>query len=294
MTEPGGAAWTGRTGLLALRERLHAWARTRDGVLGALAFGSTERSDRPADDWSDLDLVLLVADAGPWLADLSWTDEIGASWLRFVHRAPIPGVDVVQVLFAGGYDVDLVPMDATGLAVLGDPAVAGEVMGPGARVLRDDDGRLETVAAGAAPPAATRLPDRAAWDHVTATFLYQAAWATKRLRRGERWRAWDDTAGYMRARLLRMLEWLAVARGVPGVFPEARKQETWLPTDVAARLPATFAGYDDDALADALPALVSLFGDAGREVAAATGFPYPEAAEREIRDWMAARLAEPP
>ena len=147
-----------RAGLLALRDRLHAWAASRDGITGALAFGSTERSDRPADAWSDLDLVLLVPDAAAWRADLSWTDEIGPSWLRFVHPAPIPGVDVVQVLFAGGYDVDLVPIDAAGLEVLRDPAVAGEVMGPGARVLRDDDGRLGPVAAGAAAPSPPPSP----------------------------------------------------------------------------------------------------------------------------------------
>jgi hypothetical protein len=197
---------------------------------------------------------------------------------------------VVQVLFAGGYDVDLVPLDAAGLAVLGDPEVAGEVMGPGARVIRDDDGRLGPVAAAATAPAPLALPDRETWDHVTQTFLYQGPWAVKRLRRGERWRAWDDTARYMRHRLLRMLEWQAVARGRPGVFPEARKLEAWLPADVAARLPVTFAGYDDAQLAAALPALVALFGEAAREVAAATGFPYPADAEREISAWMAARL----
>ena len=37
-------AWSGLAGLLVVRDRLHAWAASRDGILGALAFGSTERA----------------------------------------------------------------------------------------------------------------------------------------------------------------------------------------------------------------------------------------------------------
>ena len=49
--------WDGIDGLLDLRSRLHDWARTDERILAAVAFGSTERTDRPADAWSDLDLL---------------------------------------------------------------------------------------------------------------------------------------------------------------------------------------------------------------------------------------------
>jgi aminoglycoside 6-adenylyltransferase len=68
--------WTGRAGLLDLGDRLHAWARERDDILAAAAFGSTQRTDRPADDWSDLDLLLVVDQVDSWLADTSWVEEI--------------------------------------------------------------------------------------------------------------------------------------------------------------------------------------------------------------------------
>jgi hypothetical protein len=42
-----------------LRDRLHSWARGRDEIRGAATFGSTQRQDRPADDWSDLDLLFV-------------------------------------------------------------------------------------------------------------------------------------------------------------------------------------------------------------------------------------------
>lgn len=284
--------WAGIEGLLALRARLHAWVAARDGIDGAVAFGSTERSDRPADDWSDLDLLFAVSDVAPWLDDLAWTDEIGETWLRFVHPAPVPGVAVVQVLFAGGYDVDLVPLDGDGLSVLELPEVRDAVVGAGARIVRPGSSRLEALAAAGATPAGVEPPSEAAFRFTVDTFLYQVAWATKRLRRGERWRAWDDHADYLRKRHLAMLEWQALARGTPGVFPDGRKLERWVDAPTAEALPGTFAGYDDASLAAALPRLFDAFTGAAREVAAAYGLSYPADAEREIRAWVSARLAE--
>ena len=280
--------WSGIDGLLATRDRVHAWAAAHPDIQAAVAFGSTERADRPADAWSDVDLLFVVADAGPWFADLSWVDAIAPSWVRLVTPAPIPGIDVVQVVFAGGYDADLIPVDARGLAALADPDVAAEVFGHGARVVFDR--------AGVAPPIPTTtrpavtLPDAAAFDQVVSTWLFQLVWATKRLRRGELWRAHDDIDDYLRDRLLTMLEWHALTRGVSEVFPDARRLERWLPADVAADLPETFARYDPASIAEALRRSHALFRRMALEVAERVGFAYPVDADAAIAAWMEARL----
>lgn len=284
-------AWRGHEGLLALRERLHAWARDEPRVLGAVAFGSTERADRPADEWSDLDIALLVDDPAAWLGDLGWVDAIAPVWVRLVFPAPIPGFAVVQVLFAGGYDIDIIPFGRDQLATLRDPDVAPVVFGGGARVLVDREASLGWVS-GVGNPPPPAAPTREAFDHVVAVFLHQTAWATKRLRRGELWRAHDDVDDFMRDRLLTMLEWHALARGVPGVAPESRRLERWLPADVAAELPGTFATFDARSIAVSLVRSLRLFGRIGREVAVRYGYAYPEDAHRALRAWLVERLAE--
>jgi aminoglycoside 6-adenylyltransferase len=291
------SSWDGIAGLLAMRKRLHDWARADERVIAAVAFGSTERSDRPADAWSDLDLLFLVDQASPWFDDLSWVDAIGRSWLRLVNDAPVPGVRVVQVLFEGGYDADLLPIDAAALEVVLDPMVAAEVFGHGARVVVDRTGAFGNLAGpdgtvAIAPEASVRPPTREAFDHVVATFLYQTVWATKRLSRGELWRAHDDVDDYMRDRLLTMLEWHALARGVDGVYPESRKLEAWVPRDVADELPDTFATYDAESVGRALPAGQTLFRRLAREVASHWGLEYPDPADAAIERWVAERLAE--
>jgi aminoglycoside 6-adenylyltransferase len=262
-----------------------------------VAFGSTERTDRHADAWSDLDLLFVVDDEVAWLDDLSWVDAIGQSWIRLVNASPLPDIRVVQVLFAGGYDVDLIPVDRELLGVLEIPDVAAELFGHGSRVVVDRIGAFDALmdATGSFPVTAgsgVRPPTAEAFAETVAIFLYQTVWATKRLLRGERWRAHDDVDDYMRDRLLTMVEWHALALDIEGVFPESRKLEMWIPPHVAAELPATFAQYDDASIAQALVRGHALFRRLAREVAARWDFAYPDAADAEIEDWVRDRLAE--
>jgi hypothetical protein len=88
-----------------------------------------------------------------------------------------------------------------------------------------------------------------------------------------------------------MLEWHALARGIEGIFPEARRLEVWLPRDVAERLPDTFARYDDRSIAEALINGHTLFRLLAHEVADHWGFEYPDTEDAEIERWVRDRLA---
>ena len=83
-----------------------------------------------------------------------------------------------------------------------------------------------------------------------------------------------------------MLEWHALARGVAGVFPESRQLERWVPPDVGAELPGTFARYADVFIAEALVRSQALFRRLAREVADRWDLPYPDAVDSQIKDWV--------
>ena len=294
---PARERWAGLDGLLEVRAALHAWARGDPRIHAAVAIGSTERVDRPHDAWADLDLLFVVDDPNAWSADLRWVEAIGPSWIRLVNASPLPGIQVVQVMFAGGYDADLIPISPDQVAVFETPEVASEVFGHGATVLIDRSGAFSNLidATGAFPTATIQPvgpPTSAEFERTVNVFLYQAVWATKRLRRGERWRAHDDVDDYMRDLMLRMIEWHALARRVDGVMPESRQLERWAPPDVQADLPATFAAYDDGSIAEALVRSRALFRRLAREVAERWSFTYPEAADAEIEAWVRDRLAD--
>ncbi len=288
-------AWRGLAGVHALADRIEEWARGRQDIRALAFFGSLRRKDRPGDDWSDVDALLVVEDLAAWTGerDAPWVHEIAPVWINLLHPSPIPGIEVRQVIFAGGYDSDLIVVDREKLKILtDDPAVARVVLGHGYVVVFDHD----DVFAAMPPPAEgadIALPTADEFHYVVSTTLYQMIWATKHFRRGEHWRAFDDLNCYMKERLLKLLEWQALAVGTKDVFPAARRLEHWAPPAELAAARRTFANGDPHAFAAALLAHHDLARSIAQPLAKRLGWEYPDAADKSIRAWVEARLAEP-
>ena len=49
-----------------LIERFVQWAQTDDNIRAAIVIGSRARVDHPADEWSDLDILILANDPAPY------------------------------------------------------------------------------------------------------------------------------------------------------------------------------------------------------------------------------------
>lgn len=72
----------------ALERRFVSWAEARRDVRAAVVIGSRARTDLPADEWSDLDVLVFVEDPGPYLADASWLGSLGRPLLTFTEGTP--------------------------------------------------------------------------------------------------------------------------------------------------------------------------------------------------------------
>jgi aminoglycoside 6-adenylyltransferase len=292
----GTAAWKGLAGVHGLAERIEQWARQRPDVVALAFFGSLRRADRPGDDWSDVDAMIVVNSLEPWVgeADAAWVQEIGPAWINFPHPSPIPGVEVRQVIFDGGYDSDLVVVDREKLKIVTeDPETARMVFGHGYTVAFDQDHIFDTLPQPSSV-ADVALPGRDEFHFTVATSLYQLVWATKHFRRGEYWRACDDLDCYLKERLLKLLAWRAVVAGTPDVFPGGRQIEKWAEaTDIKAAR-STFSGGDPRTFAQALLAHHDLLRRIAKPIAKQLGFAYPDTADARIREWVEHRLAEAP
>ena len=55
--------------------------------------GSAARADCPADEWSDLDLIMVATDPLPYLSSADWAEDLGEPWVSTVERAPGGDVD---------------------------------------------------------------------------------------------------------------------------------------------------------------------------------------------------------
>jgi aminoglycoside 6-adenylyltransferase len=271
----------------AIVQRFVTQARSDATIRAAVVVGSRARTDHPADEWADLDILVWSDDRDRYLDHAAWLAELGDPLITFVEDGPDPRVRERRALFAGGLDVDFAFVDSSGLTATGPPLrdLAQLVLGRGVRILLDPEGIVATILAGMPPQRAARraeAPDASALDRVTADFWYHAVWTAKHLRRGELWWAKGSCDGHLKGLLLSVLEWDAATAGRDPWF-RGRYLEEWADPPTVAGLRGAFARYDADELWSALAVTMDLFSRVARRVAGRLAVTYPDEAEGHAR-----------
>ena len=245
------------------------WAREQPDVHAAVVVGSRAREDTPADRWSDLDVFLVVDDPVPYLANEGWIAEFGTPVLTFLEPTAVGQERERRVLYETGEDVDL---PILGLASLDRIDIAGGLLARGYRVLVDEIGlevRLAAVASQVEPAPAL---EQAELTELASDLWYHALWAAKKLRRGEVLTAKGCIDGYLKARLVTLLQWHARAVD-PSVdtWHDARFIERWADPGALAALERAYAYYDVRDVARALWETIDLFQGLEEETARRLG-----------------------
>lgn len=271
----------------AIAERFVAWASTEDAVRAAVVIGSRARSDHPADEWADLDIVVLTEASSDYVRDPSWIGSIGDAWISFIEPTAGGHGSERRVLFAGGVDVDFafIAVHEIEALALADPRAAGTAFGRGFRILLDKDGVAARLlgATPVSPAQSAVMPDAATFEQAACDFWYHAVWTAKHLRRGELWWAKLACDTHMKELLRRVLEWEAVAAGRDPWF-RGRFFEEWADPVLLRDLRSAFARYDEDEVWAALATTMDLFGAASRRTAEALGVPCPPRVEERARE----------
>ncbi len=272
-----------------LIERFVAWAQARADLRAAIVLGSRARADRPADDWSDLDIVLVVTDPKPYLISADWLMDIGNFWITFVEPTATGGEMERRVLFKDGLDVDfsIVPYARIEQMIQdGFPTEVVEGFRRGMRVLLDRDGLAGRLNPTDTEPASPRSPTPAEFLQEINDFWYHAVWTAKKLRRGELWTAKSCCDGYMKRLLLKAMEYQA--RAVNGwhydTWHNGRFLERWADPRALEGLRRAFAHYDEDDIWRALLATMDLFRWLTMETAERMSYPYPALADERATE----------
>ncbi|WDL97060.1 aminoglycoside 6-adenylyltransferase [Alicyclobacillus sp. ALC3] len=264
----------------ALVERIVQWAVRGDDIRLVVIIGSRARTDRPADLWSDLDLLVFTTNPDLYLSSTTWLSEFGEHHLTFLESTAVGDFVERRVLFDDGLDVDFIPLPMN--VIEGDvvPEMSG-VLQRGYRVLVDKDGfrsKLED-AAGVAKDfevSAPIMPTDASFLHLANDFLYHAVWSAKKLCRGELWTARMCCDGLMKRQLLQMMEWHHQACiGLLDTWHEGRFLDSWADPSVLNDVRQSFCVYDVDSVWTALLTTVDVFGGLGKKLAGQLRYEYP-------------------
>ena len=282
--------------LQELCERFVTWAESHPDIRSAMVVGSQARTDRPADEWSDLDLVIVATDPDRYLDTADWLEQLGTPWVTFVEGT-IARTRERRALFAGALDVDFNFFTPEQFQqVFRDGALAPTVLHRGARVLLDKEEIIPSLPPPSAEAPAVGPPNEAKFLEIINEFWYRAVWTAKKLRRGELYIAILNCDGVMKRLLREMLE--RHARAIHGwqydTWHDGRFLERWTDPRALAALRAAYAHYDADDIRRALLATMDLFRWVSRETAERLGFSYPAMAEERAVEWVQNCLSEGP
>lgn len=276
--------------------RLLRWATDREAVRAMLLTSTRAVPGAAVDGLSDYDVILIVREIAPFVADRGWVGAFGevlvACWDPI---APDRDYGIGQsgnvVQYADGLKIDFRLWPVELLRRIADaPALPAE-LDAGYRVLLDKDG----LADGLRPPGhRAYIPARPTEGEFLALvndFFVGAPYVAKGLLRGELLPAkWCLDYDMRHVYLVPLLAWRAECDhgwAVPiGALGKGLRRR--LPPDLWADFERTFAGAGVAENWAALFAMLVLFGRVAREVGAHLGYGYPDELERRVTAFVRA------
>jgi aminoglycoside 6-adenylyltransferase len=284
-----------------LVERFARWSETQSDVRAIAIVGSRARVGQPADEWADLDILVLTSNPERYLKETDWIKNIGDYWLTFLEPTAAGNETECRVLFQGGLDVDFAIFPLRAFEGFDKNEMSPEFMEAakdtferGVRILVDKDKRLAQFfnKISSTEKAQPHPPSEHDFLQVVHDFLYHAVWTVKHLRRGELWWAKMCSDCYMQHLLLRMVEWHAQAmhNWDYDTWFRGRFLEKWADPRVIEGLHGAFAHYDVNDVSHALLEELKLFRWTSRETAGKLKYKYPTEADDRVMEWIMAHL----
>lgn len=275
----------------SLLDSIVRFATECDKITALILIGSQARTEIKADEFSDTDVIMIVKDVDYFLYTDSWLAEIGRVHIFFTEPT-LDGQKERRVLFDDAQDVDIVIMEEVDAAHALESGEAAFILSRGYRVLVDKHG-FELPPLAIAPLTAFLPATEAVFSSTVHDFWYHTVWATKKLLRQEVWAAKFCVDGYLKEKLLWMIEQHehSVRRSDSDTWYAGRFIDRWAKEDILCDLQKTFAHYDRTDIAAALLETMKLFRRLALEVSAVGGFPYPAHADEYASQWVLSQLA---
>lgn len=271
-----------------LEQRFIDWARTQSAIQAVIAVGSRARLDHPADEWSDLDLIVFTQDASSYLNDAAWLETFGHVRVAASNSFGRSDREWLALYDDGSkLDVAFLSIDPSATSTLQEMLDAFPypvVVHRGVRVLVDKTINHEPQRALRLPKSdEPHLPTRVEFATAINHLLLDAIKTAKLIRRNDLWRAKQMCDGDLKQQLLVMLEWHTMTQQIGHeVWYDGRFLDEWADRDALAALPDTFAAYHAADLQRALFSTLDLFRRLAHEVATQLDYAYPAEADRFV------------
>src|SRR6056297_98372 len=123
----------------AIVQKFIRYSTTCENFRAAAIIGSRARTEKPADEFSDLDILILSNEPEKHIDNTDWLSEIGEVHITFVETLPLGNGKERRVMFANALDVDFAIVPASqSEAMFSSPDIIS-VFKKGYKILFDKD-----------------------------------------------------------------------------------------------------------------------------------------------------------
>lgn len=243
-------------------------------VKAAVVVGSQVRRNLPADQYSDLDIIIVTTHPEHLLYSNDWLKHIAEYHISFLEDTFWGGKER-RVMFDDGNDVDFIILNeeqANEMKKQADTAIFMR----GFQVIKDEIGIsrfLERIDC----QENRRLLSEAEFINLINDFWFHSIWTAKKILRGELLTAKYCLDTYMKRLLLKMVEeYTLLYREGREVWYNGRFIEKWADRQILEKLRLCYAKYDSEDMIHALYETMGLFQFVSEQAALKESYQSPD------------------
>lgn len=266
-------------------ERFIKWANQVDNIEAAYVIGSQARDDHPADEWSDMDILMFASNPDYYLKQSEWLNDLGDVLSSF-STFTVGGDPERLTLFRGGYQVDFVVAHTKELdRLVATNTVHGNFY-RGVKVLLDKNSvSPHILPQGFHAPTVPPISEDN-FSHVCHMFWFAVQYVAKQVLRDELWVAKARDSD-LKKFLLQMIEWYEKALNGPeyDTWHAGRFMKEWASIDVYNDVLSCFGRFNKSDSWVALMQTASLFKRLSHRIARQFGYSIPQT-EAFVQLWL--------
>nr|WP_255437715.1 aminoglycoside 6-adenylyltransferase [Thalassobacillus sp. CUG 92003] len=271
-------------------ERFVTYAKENGNIRAAFIVGSRGGEVKPADRWSDLDIVIVAQTPSSLLNQEEWLCRMGMPYITFLEKTAVGGGTERRVLYEGGLDVDFAVFSEPDFHEKKQLNDVQQVLAKGFHViidkdkLTDDFDHLQQQAGSLDQPS----PSGEEVINDMHDFWYHAVWAAKKIRRGELLVAKSACDEHMKPLLMNAIKLERQTRNGADIelWHGYRFFEEWAGPDLVERFTHLFPRYEANDIWSSLTETMKLYREMAKEVCARMDLQYPSQADAFATEWV--------
>lgn len=260
-----------------------------ENIRSVFVFGSRARTDRPADDYSDLDIAIICKDKSAFFKDVKWLEKIGHPIFSYAQPVSLGEGNQIRALFDDARDIDFVFFDEDEFnRISGNKKFLNGVIGRGIVKVCDKDGNLDSLDHHvldknyAFPPLTQKQ-----LNETVHNFLFHAVSAQKKTLRGEFLTAKNSIDQNMRDELMLFIRWREMLDNPNlDVWHRARFFETWASKDIQQKMQSVCPTYDPKDISEKIGNNLDLMRELAEEICQKSGLTFPQVAFDKTKKWV--------